>query len=136
MWCLWLPIQLPHVWSQLRNKPFVTHILWSDQGPQFTSHVFQAFTAEWGFKHMTSTPTYPQSNGKIEAMVKSVKKIIQASWMGSYLDDGNWHVPFCSTATLHVGRMSTKGVWSSHSRHDSSPPQGLCTGMATEHQGD
>lgn len=62
---------------------YVPDILWSNQGPQFTSHVFQAFAAEWGFKHMTSTPTHPQSNDKIEATVKSMKKIIQASWTGS-----------------------------------------------------
>lgn len=62
-------------------------VLWSDQGPQFTSHLFNAFSAEWGFRHITSTPTYPQSNGKAEATVKSMKKIIEAVWTGSYLDE-------------------------------------------------
>ncbi len=30
---------------------------------------------------------YSQSNGKVEATVKSMKKLIQASWMGSHLDE-------------------------------------------------
>ena len=43
---------------------------------------------EWGFQHNTSTPTYPQSNGKAEAAVKSMKKFIQAAWTGSQVDEG------------------------------------------------
>ena len=43
---------------------------------------------EWGFQHNTSTLTYPQSNGKAEAAVKSMKKLIQAAWTGSQVDEG------------------------------------------------
>jgi len=60
----------------------------SDQGPQFTSKIFQDFSKEWGFQHITSSPRYPQSNGKIEATVKSMKKLIEASWTGARLDEG------------------------------------------------
>ena len=66
----------------------VPDIVWSDQGPQFTSKLFQDFAREWGFCHITSTPTYPQSNGKVEATVKSMKKLIEASWTGSCLNEG------------------------------------------------
>ena len=62
-------------------------IVWSDQGPQFTSKLFQDFTKDWGFHHVTSSPTYPQSNGKAEATVKSMKKLIQASWTRDALDE-------------------------------------------------
>ena len=65
----------------------VPDVLWSDQGPQFTSKLFHDFTTEWGIKHVTSTPTYPQSNGKAEATVKSMKKLIQGSWTGSSVDE-------------------------------------------------
>ena len=37
-------------------------------------------------RHITSTPTYPQSNGKAEATVKSMKRIIRAAWCGTGLD--------------------------------------------------
>ena len=36
---------------------------------------------------MTSTPHYPQSNGKAEATVKSMKKIISMCWNGQALDN-------------------------------------------------
>ena len=54
-------------------------IISSDQGPQFTSQTFQSFAKEWWFRHATSSPTYPQSNGKAESVVKSMKKIIRGS---------------------------------------------------------
>ncbi len=61
--------------------------LWTDQGPQFTSQAFQSFAKQWGFQHVTSTPRYPQSNGKAEATVKSMKKLIQSAWQGRSLNE-------------------------------------------------
>ena len=66
----------------------VPDILWSHQWPQFTSKLFKDFSKEWGFQHITSSPRYPQSNGKIEATVKSMKKLIEASWTGTRLNEG------------------------------------------------
>ena len=65
----------------------VPDVLWSDQGPQFSSRLFRDFSSEWGFQHTTSSPRYPQSNGKAEASVKSMKKLIQAAWTGRGLDE-------------------------------------------------
>ena len=45
----------------------VPDVFWSDQGPQFMSKQFHDFASQWGFKHATSTPRYPQSNSKSEA---------------------------------------------------------------------
>lgn len=45
------------------------------------------FATKWGFNHVTSSPWYPQSNGKAEATVKSMKKIICAAWNGRQLDE-------------------------------------------------
>ena len=56
----------------------IPDVLWSDGGPQFTCKMFKDFSQQWGFLHKTSTPHYPQSNGKIEATVKSMKKIIRS----------------------------------------------------------
>ena len=39
-------------------------IVISDNGPQFSLVVFKEFAKKWGFKHITSSPHYPQSNGK------------------------------------------------------------------------
>ena len=35
----------------------------SDNGSQYKSYLFRKFVKEWGFKHTTSSPYYPRSNG-------------------------------------------------------------------------
>ena len=64
----------------------IPDIIWSDGGPQFTSKIFTDFANRWGFLHKISSPHYPQSNGKVEATVKSMKKILYAAWTGRSLD--------------------------------------------------
>lgn len=49
----------------------------SDNGPQYTSEQFRKFAKGWNFKHITSSPHYPQSNGKAENAVKTVKNILR-----------------------------------------------------------
>ena len=49
----------------------------SDNGPQFLSEEFQNFAKKWGFKHVTSSPYYPQSNGLAENAVKTVKRLMR-----------------------------------------------------------
>ena len=70
----------------LFSRTAIPNLLWSDRGPQFTSKKFQDFAAQWEFKHQVSSPHYPQCNGKVEAIVKSMKKIICTTWNGRYLD--------------------------------------------------
>ena len=56
-------------------------------GPTVYVQAFQEFAKQWGFEHITSSPRYPQSNGRAEAAVKSMKKIIRASLNGRTLDE-------------------------------------------------
>jgi transposase InsO family protein len=46
----------------------------SDNGPQFVARDFKVFIRETGMTHVRTSPYYPQSNGKIEAWHKTLKK--------------------------------------------------------------
>lgn len=48
----------------------------SDNGPQYSCAAFAAFAKEWGFLHVTSSPTYPQSNGLAERTVRVAKEML------------------------------------------------------------
>ncbi|WP_239638453.1 integrase core domain-containing protein, partial [Chitinivibrio alkaliphilus] len=45
----------------------------SDNGKQFTSREFKHFIEENDLTHVTTSPYYPQSNGKLERYHKSIK---------------------------------------------------------------
>ena len=48
----------------------------SDNGPQLTSSEMKQFATNYGFQHVTTSPYHPQSNGFVERMVQTVKKLI------------------------------------------------------------
>nr|KAG5701917.1 hypothetical protein BaRGS_014982 [Batillaria attramentaria] len=54
----------------------IPEVVVSDNGTQFSSAAFQEFAEKWDFRHVTSSPTYPQSNGQAESGVKIAKSIL------------------------------------------------------------
>ena len=54
----------------------VPDTLVTDNGSQFSSAEFAVFAKTWVFEHKTS-PTYPQSNGKAEKAVQTVKTLFR-----------------------------------------------------------
>lgn len=51
----------------------IPDVVVTDNGPQFSSAEFSVFSRLRGFDHVASSPKYPQSNGKAENAVKTVK---------------------------------------------------------------
>ena len=49
----------------------------SDNGPQYAAEEMEQFAHDYGFNLITSSPRFPQSNGFIERMVKTVKQLLQ-----------------------------------------------------------
>ena len=54
----------------------VPEVLITDNGSEFDNREFQNFSSEWHFDHRTSSPRYPQSNGKVENAVKTCKGLL------------------------------------------------------------
>ena len=57
----------------------IPDIVMSDNGPQYSSDEFRKFALAWEFKHITTSPRYPSSNGKAESAVKICKTLLKKS---------------------------------------------------------
>ncbi len=55
----------------------IPEVVMSDNGPQFASSTFQEFADQYRFSHITSSPTFPQSNGEAERAVKTIKAMLK-----------------------------------------------------------
>lgn len=75
--------------SQTRSTEVMVHLkstfarhgipetLVTDNGPQFSGARMLAFTAEYEFEHVTSSPRYPQSNNEPERAVQTIKSLLK-----------------------------------------------------------
>ena len=65
------------------KKRFATHgipdTFHSDNGPPFSSNEFSAFVVMYEFEHVTGSPEYSQSNGKVENAAKPAKYLMKKS---------------------------------------------------------
>ena len=51
----------------------------TDRGPQFTSHLWRAFTELLGTKHIRTTSYHPIANGLVEGFHRQLKAALKAS---------------------------------------------------------
>ena len=57
----------------------IPDVVRSDNGPQYSSGEFAAFAESYRFRHCTSSPHFPQSNGQAERMVQTAKRLLTSS---------------------------------------------------------
>jgi hypothetical protein len=74
----------------------------ADNGPQISSQEFTQFSKDWGFEMTTSSPGYPQSNGKAEQAVKTVKRLMKRA-KKSNSDPYFAMLDFRNTPTQEIG---------------------------------
>lgn len=55
----------------------IPKLIYSDNGPQFSNEEMKQFSKTWQFEHVTSSPTYPQSNGLVERHIQTVKNMFK-----------------------------------------------------------
>lgn len=58
----------------------------SDNGSQFISKEFRVFLAQVGMTHTTTSPYYPQSNGKLERCNKTIKEFLRTMYIADSKD--------------------------------------------------
>jgi hypothetical protein len=70
-------------WVYKHGTP--VHLL-SDNGPQFTAHVFHQFINKYGMHHKHTTPYHPQSNGMLERLHRFIKQRIVCASIDAGID--------------------------------------------------
>lgn len=55
----------------------IPNVLFTDNGPEFSSLIFKKFSKTWDFVHKTSSPLYAQSNGQVERAIQTVKNLLK-----------------------------------------------------------
>ena len=61
------------------------HLL-TDNGPQFTAHVFKQFVNRFSIKHKCITPYHPQTNGMLERLHRYIKQRIVLAAVDQLID--------------------------------------------------
>ena len=103
----WCVFALPQCKLLFPSRRPCLRILVTDE-PQFSSNEFQVFKNSWSLNDVTTSPRYPQSNGKAENAVWTVKRLFEkyketgASEFQALLDWQNtplreWIPVLCST---------------------------------------
>ncbi len=85
----------------------IPHTLMTDNTTQFVCKDFAEFAHTWDFKHVRSSPHYPQSNGLAERAVRSPKHLLEKC----YRDHTD-----IRAALLHVRNLPRDGLPSSAQR--------------------
>ena len=64
------------VLKELFAEHGIPEVIWTDNGPQFPSHLFAEFTKDWNIDHTQSSPRDLRSNSQAKSAVKIVKGLL------------------------------------------------------------
>lgn len=96
--------------SQLSRHGIPVQVF-SDNNPPFSSKEFQEFASAYDFEHLTSSPRYPQSNGKVENAVKIPQSIMKKA-RDAVSDPNLSLLDYQNTPAEGVGVFFPAIVWS------------------------
>ena len=65
--------------SSIFSRHGIPEVVISYNGPQFSSELYVKFAQQYRFRHITSSPHYPRSNGEAERAMKTVKNFLKKS---------------------------------------------------------
>ena len=102
---------------------FIPEILVTDNGPQFAD--MTAFPTVYKFEHATSSPRYPQSNGKAERAVQTIKNLLKKA-----TDSVRALLAYRSTP-LSKASVRPSCSWGAAFKEESPPP---CTHVGRQQQ--
>ena len=74
---------LGFVWRCIICRFGIPRVLVSDNGKQFNNDSFWDFCSQLGIRNHYSSPAYPQANGQVEVMNRSLLKIIKTQLEGA-----------------------------------------------------
>ena len=89
----------------------IPELVHTDGGPQFMSYEFGKFAKEWEFAHSLSAPYHSQSNGKAEAAVKIVKRLLKRN-----LDPYRAILEWRNTPTVELGTSPCQRLFGRRTR--------------------
>ena len=100
--------------SQMARHGLAEKVM-TDNGPPFNSAEFRQFAEKFDFRHQTSSPGYPQSNGKAESAVKILKNLMikaEADGRDAYLALLDWR----NTPTESIGSSPAQRLFGRRTR--------------------
>ena len=76
------------IYSRIIARYGCVESIQSDNGPHFVNEVIACLTRVLGIRHRLSTPYYPQSNGKVERVIGTLKSMLKRTVAAAALAQG------------------------------------------------
>ena len=82
--------------KRIFSKFGIPKIIISDNGPGFVGRALKNFSVNLDFKHVTSSPHYPQSNGLVERTIQELRKHLRKLFVMNKIHIGHTEYSYIS----------------------------------------